>query len=304
MTTTRRPDADSRRPPVRREVAQRSSIRARLIVRPPLQYLALAAYMIFLGFPLLFLLTHGVQDAARAAVAEPRIPADELQLGQLRAGDREGEPLHGRGQQPDRRGVDHRARHRDLAAGGLRARPVPHQAARPRDGLDPAQPGVPVHPDHHSAVPRAEEHRPDQQPASGWSWSTPCGRCPSRCGCCRATSPGSRSSSKRPARWTARAASARCARSCSRCSRRASSPPVSSRSSRRGTSSSSPWCSSRIPSLQTLPLALARFVGAEGQVQLGQLAAASLLATIPSLVFFLLIQKRLTAGLLSGAVKG
>jgi len=58
------------------------------------------------------------------------------------------------------------------------------------------------------------------------------------------------------------------------------------------------------PALQTLPLTLARFVGAEGQVQLGQLAAASLLATIPSLVFFALIQKRLTSGLLSGAVKG
>jgi multiple sugar transport system permease protein len=58
------------------------------------------------------------------------------------------------------------------------------------------------------------------------------------------------------------------------------------------------------PNLQTLPVALARFVGAEGQVQLGQLAAAALLATIPSLVFFLLIQKRLTAGLLNGAVKG
>lgn len=58
------------------------------------------------------------------------------------------------------------------------------------------------------------------------------------------------------------------------------------------------------PGMQTLPLALARFVGAEGQVQLGQLAAAALLACVPSLVFFMLIQKRLTAGLLSGAVKG
>jgi len=58
------------------------------------------------------------------------------------------------------------------------------------------------------------------------------------------------------------------------------------------------------PALQTLPLTLARFVGAEGQVQLGQLAAASLLATIPSLVFFAIIQRRLTSGLLSGAVKG
>jgi multiple sugar transport system permease protein len=58
------------------------------------------------------------------------------------------------------------------------------------------------------------------------------------------------------------------------------------------------------PALQTLPLTLARFVGAEGQVQLGPLAAASLLATIPSLAFFLLIQRRLTSGLMSGAVKG
>ena len=58
------------------------------------------------------------------------------------------------------------------------------------------------------------------------------------------------------------------------------------------------------PALQTLPLTFARFVGAEGQVQLGQLAAASLLATIPSLVFFAIIQRRLTSGLLSGAVKG
>jgi multiple sugar transport system permease protein len=58
------------------------------------------------------------------------------------------------------------------------------------------------------------------------------------------------------------------------------------------------------PSKVTLPLTLSRFVGAEGQVQLGALAAASLLATIPSLLFFALIQRRLTSGLLTGAVKG
>lgn len=58
------------------------------------------------------------------------------------------------------------------------------------------------------------------------------------------------------------------------------------------------------PDKVTLPLTLSRFVGAEGQVQLGALAAAALLATIPSLLFFALIQRRLTSGLLSGAVKG
>ena len=58
------------------------------------------------------------------------------------------------------------------------------------------------------------------------------------------------------------------------------------------------------PNLATLPLTLARFVGAEGQVQLGPLAAGALLATIPSLVFFAILQRRLTSGLLAGAVKG
>jgi multiple sugar transport system permease protein len=58
------------------------------------------------------------------------------------------------------------------------------------------------------------------------------------------------------------------------------------------------------PQLKTLPLVLARFVGAEGQVQIGPLAAASVLATVPSLVFFAFLQRRLTSGLLSGAVKG
>jgi multiple sugar transport system permease protein len=58
------------------------------------------------------------------------------------------------------------------------------------------------------------------------------------------------------------------------------------------------------PERETLPLTLANFVGAEGQVALGPLAAASLLAAIPSLAFFAVIQRRLTSGLLSGAVKG
>jgi multiple sugar transport system permease protein len=58
------------------------------------------------------------------------------------------------------------------------------------------------------------------------------------------------------------------------------------------------------PDLTTLPLRLAQFVGIEGVVRLGPLAASALLATLPSLLLFTVIQRWLTRGLLSGAVKG
>jgi multiple sugar transport system permease protein len=58
------------------------------------------------------------------------------------------------------------------------------------------------------------------------------------------------------------------------------------------------------PKLTTLPLLLARFVGVEGIVRLGPLAASALLATLPSLLLFTIIQRWLTRGLMSGAVKG
>jgi multiple sugar transport system permease protein len=58
------------------------------------------------------------------------------------------------------------------------------------------------------------------------------------------------------------------------------------------------------PDLTTIPVRLARFVGAEGVVRLGPLAAASLLATIPSLLVFTALQRRITSGLLAGGVKG
>jgi multiple sugar transport system permease protein len=58
------------------------------------------------------------------------------------------------------------------------------------------------------------------------------------------------------------------------------------------------------PDVATLPLTLVKFTGADGVVRLGPLAAASLLATIPSLAFFAVIQRRLRSGLMAGAVKG
>ena len=58
------------------------------------------------------------------------------------------------------------------------------------------------------------------------------------------------------------------------------------------------------PEYYTLPITLRSFLGAEGQTQLGPLAAGAVLATIPSLIIFSLLQKRLTGGLLAGAVKG
>jgi len=58
------------------------------------------------------------------------------------------------------------------------------------------------------------------------------------------------------------------------------------------------------PGKTTLPLRLAQFVGIEGIPRLGPLAASALLATLPSLLLFTIIQRWLTRGLLSGAVKG
>ena len=48
------------------------------------------------------------------------------------------------------------------------------------------------------------------------------------------------------------------------------------------------------PDLSTMPVRLARFVGSEGVVRLGPLAAAALIATIPSLIIFGLLQGRIT----------
>ncbi|MER7517756.1 carbohydrate ABC transporter permease [Streptomyces sp. NPDC126499] len=59
----------------------------------------------------------------------------------------------------------------------------------------------------------------------------------------------------------------------------------------------------KTPEKQTLPVVLTHFLGAEGVADLGPLAAAAFLATLPSLVVFAVIQRRITGGMLAGAVK-
>lgn len=58
------------------------------------------------------------------------------------------------------------------------------------------------------------------------------------------------------------------------------------------------------PDNYTLPITLKMFVGGEGKVALGPLAAGAVMAAIPSLVFFGFMQRKLAGGLLAGAVKG
>ncbi|WP_249417078.1 carbohydrate ABC transporter permease [Streptomyces sp. TS71-3] len=59
----------------------------------------------------------------------------------------------------------------------------------------------------------------------------------------------------------------------------------------------------KTPGRQTLPVVLTHFLGAEGVADLGPLAAAALLATVPSLVVFAVVQRRVSSGVLAGAVK-
>jgi N,N'-diacetylchitobiose transport system permease protein len=53
----------------------------------------------------------------------------------------------------------------------------------------------------------------------------------------------------------------------------------------------------------TLPIYVQYFYGHNG-TQWGPIMAASTLFTIPVVVFFLLVQRRLATGLIAGAVKG
>lgn len=58
------------------------------------------------------------------------------------------------------------------------------------------------------------------------------------------------------------------------------------------------------PTQVTLQVELARYTGMEGQARTGPLAAASVIATIPSVLLFVFLRKWFTTGLVSGALKG
>jgi N,N'-diacetylchitobiose transport system permease protein len=53
----------------------------------------------------------------------------------------------------------------------------------------------------------------------------------------------------------------------------------------------------------TLPIYVTYFYG-RGTVDWGSIMASSALFTIPVLIFFLIVQRRMTSGLMAGAVKG
>ncbi|MGE5681249.1 MAG: carbohydrate ABC transporter permease [Bacillota bacterium] len=58
------------------------------------------------------------------------------------------------------------------------------------------------------------------------------------------------------------------------------------------------------PTLATLQVELAKYTGMEGQARTGPLAAASVIATLPSVILFVFMRKWLTKGLTAGALKG
>ncbi|HYJ51214.1 MAG TPA: carbohydrate ABC transporter permease [Microbacterium sp.] len=58
------------------------------------------------------------------------------------------------------------------------------------------------------------------------------------------------------------------------------------------------------PEAMTLPVWLRTFLDPNGGINWAELMAASTLVAIPVVIFFLLVQKRMTGGLVAGAVKG
>lgn len=58
------------------------------------------------------------------------------------------------------------------------------------------------------------------------------------------------------------------------------------------------------PEKSTLPLKLAQFVGSEGRALVGTLSAATVISIIPAFLMYVVIQRKFSVNLISGAVKG
>ncbi len=206
--------------------------------------------------------------------------------------------------QPRDRGRRHHAGAAGRPAGRLlhRAAPVPRPPRVPAAGA--RDPDVPARGDAGRPAAGVQQLQLGLPHGVARSSSTPASTWPSRCGSSTPSSPRSRSSSRRRPWSTGWGRSAPCCGSRCRWPRPASSPRSSSPSSRPGTSS---WSRSRSasasrPSQQPLTVAINQYIG-EYSVDWGHLFAAGLVATVPVIILFAIIERRVVGGLTAGGVK-
>ena len=247
-----------------------------------------------------------VQGAARARPALPLLHPGRHHVRELpdRA-DRGGPPAHPqRDQQPQGGGRHGAADDGDRPAGGLRARPPQGRDHAARARLDPAQPDVPADPDHHPALPAPARPEADGLARRPRARLHRLGAAVHPLDALHATSAGSRASSRRRRRVDG----ATRFQILTGIIAPLLLPGIVVTTLFAFITAWNEFFFALVilnsPDLTTLPLRLAQFVGIEGIVRLGPLAAAALLATLPSLLLFTIIQRWLTRGLLSGAVKG
>ena len=130
--------------------------------RESAQYVALALYVVFLGFPLLWMLSVSLKGPRGARRAPSVVHPGEPDARELPHRARRQRARPERDQQPQGR-----ARHGDRddahrAARRLRPRAPARDPDEHRARLDPAQPDVPADPDHHPALPAPARHGPHE----------------------------------------------------------------------------------------------------------------------------------------------
>ena len=267
------------------------------------QYVALAGYMLFLGFPLFYLLMASLKTTQQLASLDVWILPRTLHWANFTEALATQGIIRSTLNTLDRLVGHHDHRDGDLGTGRVRDGPIPRQAADRRYRLDPGQPGVPGDLDHHPVVLDPANDQPNDTlfgltlvyttfclPFALWMLQGFVGAHPGVAGGSGRDGRGQPVHHAAPGRLSAAHP------------RHGGHGDVHLRVRlervllRPGLLQS--------PENFTLSRTLALFVGAEGQVRLGPLAAGAVLASIPSFIFFAILQRRLTGGLLSGAVKG